>query len=911
MKPIDAIEYVLRSRHGSVTKDSLIAEVTELVDRKYFDEPRMKMALRDGKTRFVTDRDGTITLHPERMADRIGYFREHLMELRHAFRSVSLGQTLGLEMALIFLLAKLPGDEWLRISSQREGLQAALAGLVNEFPALEFEVTPTLRLDEEFIRSRVLSNLRQMALAHLSPTEYVQTMRELLTQDAHMGRFCTPWSVALLMARLLGKVEEVFDPAADASVLPLVLAVSPPRSVKIGAVFFNRFAMLFTTLQARILGADLNATFSESLVPVGINKKYTHCISAPPFVSRVKEASGHESALGYEAAINQIIKRLGPNGRAVVVVPESALFTEALTQFRRRLITEGSLQKVISLPIGAFAPYAQIKTNILVLDKSLTPDYAVTFIDASNYFLANIKGEKVADVDRLLYDLQAGSLELPSIRVAKAKILQGSFVPLFVSLHLLLLNKPATTEINTTEKHVELGDLVSLAKGAKDATGTEPYFQVAELASEAMDLVHTARHGRAERPTSAKNAKMLNEDALLLARIGGVLKPTLFDPAEGAIALGSNVIAFRVDTTRVDPRYLALELRSGFVQEQVSNYVKGSGVPSIAKADLLRLMVRLPDRDQQLRVVDQQFDLGLFMEQLKDAAAPIDNEQLDQLSKLVIKNTAVLGTSGLKKVLWDWMLQEQMLTEQRVLGAVKENMKMLRHQFNNRLGWVTTGMGNVVNCIDRLVDEGTIPIDLPIAPSLDGEETPSPTIVHTLQQLLRNGEELPKLFNGLVESLDRDGLHMEFIELDEYYRNAIAPLYENDYRFKLHYYPSSSGSTTAYADRNALKQVVVNIMDNAVKHGFLDMSRKYNLFVHIDDGNFFIANDGEPPSISLKEMTIRSRSAGVNAGTGEGMYWALTLMQQMGGSLHQLFNSDKLWDTPVSFAVSLGLPAES
>ena len=177
-----------------------------------------------------------------------------------------------------------------------------------------------------------------------------------------------------------------------------------------------------------------------------------------------------------------------------------------------------------------------------------------------------------------------------------------------------------------------------------------------------------------------------------------------------------------------------------------------------------------------------------------------------------------------------------------------------------------------------------------------------------MTQILRNADQLPELFDRLVGSMERSDMRMEFIEIDEFLRTNIVPMYENDSRFKLVIEPPVSSSTSAYVDPFALKQVITNIMDNAIKHGFTDANKRYNLYIFQGENTIVIANDGTSPSIELHEMKLRGRSAGPNPGSGEGIYWADLLMQRMGGSLYAVHNDSEILQTPVSFSIFVDLP---
>ncbi|MCB0781037.1 MAG: N-6 DNA methylase [Flavobacteriales bacterium] len=598
---------------------------------------------------------------------------------------------------------------------------------------------------------------------------------------------------------------------------------------------------------------------------------------------------------------------MAPGGRAVVLVGENLLFSSgAASAIRRQLLDQGLLSAVISLPVGVFR-YAGIKTSVLLLENKQAGNSDVVFVDAGEYLTTNSPRHKVIDGERLTKALYKGSEVTGVVHASYAAVKKHDSLSM---ARFQALESTAYSEVERLNEFVPLRKVIKTQLGVRDTIGEAPYFQVSELASDIVDIVRRADSGRKDRPRSARSAKLIEEPALLVARVGGTLKPTIFDPGAGPVAIGSNVFAFRVDEKRVDLRYLALELRSGAVQEQLDAYSSGSGVRAISKADLLQLLVRVPDLATQRRIIEQQYDLGLFMEQIKEGAGPLEQE-MDQFVRLIEKNISRLGHSGLRKVLTDWREHERTVAVRLLTNRAKENMKMLRHQFNNRLGWVTTGLGNVSTFIDHLVDEGVIPEDMPIAPSLEGEEAPSPSIVATIEQLHRNAEQLPELFGRLSDSFERSDLNPEYIEMDEFIRTSILPLYENDKRFRLVMGEPRSNSTSAYVDRFAMEQVICNIIDNAVKHGFTDGGKNYHLYIEVEGEMLIIANDGAPPSIDLGEMKIRGRSVGPNAGSGEGMYWADALMQQMGGKLMQMYNAEEYFQAPISFCISMNLPVAS
>jgi type I restriction enzyme M protein len=66
------------------------------------------------------------------------------------------------------------------------------------------------------------------------------------------------------------------------------------------------------------------------------------------------------------------LRLLKPGGRAAVVVPDGVLFgsSKAHKELRRMLVEDHKLDGVVSLPSGAFKPYAGVSTAILLFTKT-------------------------------------------------------------------------------------------------------------------------------------------------------------------------------------------------------------------------------------------------------------------------------------------------------------------------------------------------------------------------------------------------------------------------------------------------------------------------------------------------------------------------------------------------------------
>ncbi|OEU63082.1 MAG: hypothetical protein BBJ57_06480, partial [Desulfobacterales bacterium PC51MH44] len=126
-----------------------------------------------------------------------------------------------------------------------------------------------------------------------------------------------------------------------------------------------------------------------------VSESYDRVLANPPFTGSVDKndlertlfpAAGTRGKKAALAITNKsellfvwlMLDLLKVGGRCAVIVPEGVLFggTEAHAALRRELLTEHLVEGIISLPAGAFQPYAGVKTSILIFQKETGKDRA-------------------------------------------------------------------------------------------------------------------------------------------------------------------------------------------------------------------------------------------------------------------------------------------------------------------------------------------------------------------------------------------------------------------------------------------------------------------------------------------------------------------------------------------------------
>lgn len=111
----------------------------------------------------------------------------------------------------------------------------------------------------------------------------------------------------------------------------------------------------------------------------GDEEKYSLILANPPFAGSLDYENTAKDLLDIVKTkktellfLALFLRLLKPGGRAAVIVPDGVLFgsSKAHKELRRMLVEEQKLDAVVSLPSGAFKPYAGVSTAILIFTKT-------------------------------------------------------------------------------------------------------------------------------------------------------------------------------------------------------------------------------------------------------------------------------------------------------------------------------------------------------------------------------------------------------------------------------------------------------------------------------------------------------------------------------------------------------------
>ncbi len=230
---------------------------------------------------------------------------------------------------------------------------------------------------------------------HVFGDLYEQLLQDLQSAG-NAGEYYTPRPVTNFMVEMVGPRlrDRVLDPACGTggfltSALELVRRndVHSSEDEDVAAASVHGYEKkplphLLCTTNMMLHGVDVPTNIvhgnalARPLRDYGPADRVEVIVTNPPF--RGMEEDGIEN--NFPAAIRTretadlflalVMHLLKPAGRAAIVLPDSSLFGSGVKEnLRRRLTKDCNLHTIVRLPRGVFAPYTDIRTNLLFFDK--------------------------------------------------------------------------------------------------------------------------------------------------------------------------------------------------------------------------------------------------------------------------------------------------------------------------------------------------------------------------------------------------------------------------------------------------------------------------------------------------------------------------------------------------------------
>ena len=290
--------------------------------------------------------------------------------------------TMPLLLLILAVMSKASGSEWQRVlDAQPDELDKILRNSAHALFPFADELMPSGKLPAESVARAIatLSDLDRPRVGVMADALLEQAAKALGHRG---GEFLSPPSVRNLVVAIAEPTETVYNPATGVGQLLVDAATS--RTSKplhlIGQEINQRtWAMAQLNLAIHDVEADvaLGDVFGADQFPQLLADRV---ISVPPWGQKLPLADvltddprwvwGEPGPNDGNAAwIQHCLSHLDDEGRAVIVLPNSALFESGRAgRIRQRIVKAGLLDAVLALPPGLFA-WTSLPCAVLVFTK--------------------------------------------------------------------------------------------------------------------------------------------------------------------------------------------------------------------------------------------------------------------------------------------------------------------------------------------------------------------------------------------------------------------------------------------------------------------------------------------------------------------------------------------------------------
>lgn len=378
---------------------------------------------------------------------------------------------------------------------------------------------------------------------------------------------------------------------------------------------------------------------APSAVINGRMKKFNIAIAFPPLGIRYNQKITEQdlfqrfpehTSSGAIIAVRHLMAQA--SRRVVIAVQNNLLFgVGAERALREDLLHKKQIEAVIAMPAGLL-PYATIGFTVLVLDPRGRHD-TVRFVDADTDAFRKFTSKarcQLIHVSSMINEVREQTESEYAISIPVAEILKND-TQLQVSRYVIPSSRKKVQALLASSKNASLESIVHSIRPLPSSADAEMGIQAYEIgAADIPDYGYIAKPGRVvmvdEAAAKKNTAQFLRPfDIVLIVKgtVGkvGIVSPNVPAAGPGGWVAGQSAIVLRIDPNGLlDPRALAMQLRSPLGQELLAGRVAGATIPMIQIRELMRMKVIIPDSttaEQAIHALDQENQLQEEIEHLR------------------------------------------------------------------------------------------------------------------------------------------------------------------------------------------------------------------------------------------------------------------------------------------------------
>ncbi len=599
--------------------------------------------------------------------------------------------------------------------------------------------------------------------------------------------------------------------------------------------------------------------------------------------------------------VQLLLSKLNNRGRMLTILPIQALTADKDDRkLREFLIRRDWIEAIITLPYGLLQT-TRVPICILIInkDKPVDRQEQIVFING-----VNLKVEATSKLQRRVTPehIECLAKAYHHLDTNCSPELQNCIAK--VPLHQIILNdynldakSYASPFISRLRKLEDLGQLIQLKNIFKPDTpslwfDTAPSQPLAYV--QVKDLGHSISNFQIN-PTNITKAddvkqivgQLVSESVLMVNRKGQKLQLGYFEFKGTPILINENILTFRVDTTLVNLEYLVIQLFDDLFLQQLEMYKQD--YQSISEEQFEALKINLPPLQEQNNIVK---------------AKKLELLQAEEKKVEKLRNDLNLG-------------------RQRAQNEQYKIISSLQHELGNQLPAVLTEFKNLKDYLrDKADDESNISFYEPIYPVFEGEDLEDIDKLHNvlerIESILIHSINTLDATSNIIQA-DSSKLNLEKTNIKSLLE-AIQQIYKNNHNFDILIEVDEDGSGNelqieTYLDRTQMTTAISNLIENGIRHGFIDDSKKYTILFQIgiapsqQELILLYKNDGKafPRNFSFEDFISYGNYAGRTGHSGIGGFLINQIIENHNGQLNYRTKINTHNPFKVQFEITLPL----
>ena len=320
--------------------------------------------------------------------------------------------------------------------------------------------------------------------------------------------------------------------------------------------------------------------------------------------------------------VDYFMEHLTPKGRAGFVVPEGIIFQTANAyKDLRKMMLNGYLYAVVSLPSGVFNPYSGVKTSILFFDRTLAKrndNVLFVRVDNDGYSLGAqrtpVKQNDLPEALKIINEYREGkdvSAYERAVVVPKKRIIEQNY-------DLTAAKYVDKEAVNCKYEMVKLGDVAEVIRGISFSKKDQIFDKPSDFNS-VLQVVTTK--GAQENGIDGdslyfipkrllkNNNQLIKKNDILISianSLNLVGRVTFVSKQYEGIGFGAFLGNIRSDNNKILPAFLYHLLKSDNAKTYFQNNARTTtNISNLPTSVILEYEIPLPPLETQRRIVDE------------------------------------------------------------------------------------------------------------------------------------------------------------------------------------------------------------------------------------------------------------------------------------------------------------------